>query len=454
MRSRSTPGVPALGARHDRLRPGRHGRAQHRDRRRPSDHDLPGAREHRQPRHRGRRARRLDRHLARGARRPSAIRSPPGACICAARRFAAAQDVGWLRELTVGKMMIALAAAFPGRQEFARVPRAFPLGSANVVVAVGEDGRYLVSSTSPRRMRRRSPRTTTAARSAALAHLPATDAPSRRRHQDRPRRLRRRRDRHARRHRARRRPRARHARRGLRRAPLRARDQRRDEGRAGRGIAPRPACANVRAPAPRRTGQIGKLPLAAAAAGGTVTPRGAGAGRWEGEQFLGFLRLWLRRLGVGMLGAFAIWLIAFVFRLTDHRLPTVLALAATYARRGRCRPATDRPDEPQALAAAAACRVSPSPATGSPAIRSISPSSATFVELKAAFARAGWIAGGPAWAPKSSWGMAVSCPSSTAPIRPRRSAPSILFGRKQDVGFQKPIDANSCASATISASGR
>ncbi len=44
-----------------------------------------------------------------------------------------------------------------------------------------------------------------------------------------------------------------------------------------------------------------------------------------------FLVLSLRRLAVVLLGAFAIWLIAFVFRLTDHRLPTVLALAATYA---------------------------------------------------------------------------------------------------------------------------
>ncbi len=89
MRSRSSFAFPGLGLDTDRLRARRHGRAQHGHRRRPADHDLPRAREHRRSRHRRRGARGLDRGLARGAGRPSAIRSPPGACTCAARRSAA-----------------------------------------------------------------------------------------------------------------------------------------------------------------------------------------------------------------------------------------------------------------------------------------------------------------------------------------------------------------------------
>ena len=38
----------------------------------------------------------------------------------------------------------------------------------------------------------------------------------------------------------------------------------------------------------------------------------------------------LRRLAVGLLGVVGIWLIAFVFRLTDQRLPTLLSLALAY----------------------------------------------------------------------------------------------------------------------------
>jgi hypothetical protein len=39
----------------------------------------------------------------------------------------------------------------------------------------------------------------------------------------------------------------------------------------------------------------------------------------------------LRRLAVLAVGIVGVWLIAFVFRVTDQRLPTVLALGATYA---------------------------------------------------------------------------------------------------------------------------
>ena len=42
------------------------------------------------------------------------------------------------------------------------------------------------------------------------------------------------------------------------------------------------------------------------------------------------LKRLLRRVGVLGLGVLTVWLIAFVFRFTDSRLPTVLALAITY----------------------------------------------------------------------------------------------------------------------------
>ena len=42
------------------------------------------------------------------------------------------------------------------------------------------------------------------------------------------------------------------------------------------------------------------------------------------------LKRLLRRVLVLGLGIFTVWLIAFVFRFTDSRLPTVLALAITY----------------------------------------------------------------------------------------------------------------------------
>jgi len=52
------------------------------------------------------------------------------------------QDVGWLRELTVAKMMIPSPPLFPAEESVRAFRDTHPLGSANVVVAVGEDGRY------------------------------------------------------------------------------------------------------------------------------------------------------------------------------------------------------------------------------------------------------------------------------------------------------------------------
>jgi chloride channel protein, CIC family len=52
------------------------------------------------------------------------------------------QDIGWLRELTVAKMMIPSPPVFPADQSVRAFREAYPLGSANVVVAAGDEGRY------------------------------------------------------------------------------------------------------------------------------------------------------------------------------------------------------------------------------------------------------------------------------------------------------------------------
>ena len=52
---------------------------------------------------------------------------------------------------------------------------------------------------------------------------------------------------------------------------------------------------------------------------------------WVGVGTVRILALIYRRLAVFALGAFSVWLIVFVFRFTDLRLPTILALSLVYA---------------------------------------------------------------------------------------------------------------------------
>ena len=52
------------------------------------------------------------------------------------------QDVGWLRDLTVAKMMVPSPPVFPAEGSLRAFCEAHALGSANIVVAIGEDGRY------------------------------------------------------------------------------------------------------------------------------------------------------------------------------------------------------------------------------------------------------------------------------------------------------------------------
>ncbi len=145
----------------------------------------------------------------------------------------------------------------------------------------------------------------------------------------------------------------------------------------------------------------------------------------------------VRRVAVLGLGIVAVWLIAFVFRFTDHRFPTILALALTYG-------------------VAAYILLPRIVRMGLKVLQRKSVPSFTltgdgfpgdpvnlvlvgeFAKLRGAFANAGWLEADPLGL-KSSWAMAVAFvlnrPYPTAPF-----SSLYLFGRKQDIGFQKAID--------------
>jgi CIC family chloride channel protein len=53
-----------------------------------------------------------------------------------------AQDVGWLRDLTVGRLMVRSPPTFPAKGTVRAFREAYPLGSAHVVVAIDEAARY------------------------------------------------------------------------------------------------------------------------------------------------------------------------------------------------------------------------------------------------------------------------------------------------------------------------
>ena len=146
----------------------------------------------------------------------------------------------------------------------------------------------------------------------------------------------------------------------------------------------------------------------------------------------------LQRLAILGLGALSVWLIVFVvFRVADNRLPWILAVSATYgigayvilprvvrmslkiSKRGRVPRYTitgdGMPGDPVNLAL-----------------------NGTFAQLRGAFAALGW-AEADRLGVKSSIGMARSFvfnkPYPTAPF-----STLYLFGRGQDIGFQKAID--------------
>jgi hypothetical protein len=145
----------------------------------------------------------------------------------------------------------------------------------------------------------------------------------------------------------------------------------------------------------------------------------------------------LRRLLIFGLGILTVWLIVFVFRLTDHRLPTILALALTYGTAAYIvLPRVVR----VGLKVLQRRRVPRFTITGDglPGDPVNLVLIGTRQQLRDAFAVAGWSEADPLGL-ASSWRMVrafvFKSPYATAPF-----STLYLFGRGQDIGFQKAID--------------
>jgi hypothetical protein len=137
------------------------------------------------------------------------------------------------------------------------------------------------------------------------------------------------------------------------------------------------------------------------------------------------------------LGVLCIWLIVFVFRLTDRRLPTILALALTYGVAAYLiLPRAVR----MGLKILLRKRVPRFTITGDglPGDPVNLVLIGTLAQLRAAFAAAGWSEADPLGS-ASSWRMVrafvLNKPYPTAPF-----STLYLYGRGQDIGFQKAID--------------
>src|SRR6516162_4103700 len=145
----------------------------------------------------------------------------------------------------------------------------------------------------------------------------------------------------------------------------------------------------------------------------------------------------LRRVGVLGLGFLTVWLIAFVFRFTDSRLPTVLALAITYGAAAYIiLPRIVR----MSLKILQRKRVPRFTITGDglPGDPVNLVLTGTLQQLNAAFKLARWSQADRLGL-ASSWRMVrafvLNSPYPTAPF-----SSLYLFGRAQDVGFQKCLD--------------
>ncbi len=149
------------------------------------------------------------------------------------------------------------------------------------------------------------------------------------------------------------------------------------------------------------------------------------------------LKRLLRRLLVLALGAFSVWLMVFVvFRIADNRLPWILAVALTYG-------AAAYVVLPRVVLISLKIlqrkRVPRYTITGDglPGDPVNLVLAGTLEQLRAAFATAGW-AEADRLTLASSWRMArafvLNSPYPTAPF-----STLYLFGRGQDIGFQKAI---------------
>jgi hypothetical protein len=149
------------------------------------------------------------------------------------------------------------------------------------------------------------------------------------------------------------------------------------------------------------------------------------------------LKRLLRRLIVLGLGVLTVWLIVFVFRFTDRRLPTVVALAITY---GIAAYVVLPRIVHMGLKILLRKRVPRFTITGDglPGDPVNLVVTGTLKELHAAFKLAGWSEADRLGL-ASSWRMVraflFNSPYPTAPF-----STLYLFGRCQDLGFQKAID--------------
>ena len=150
-----------------------------------------------------------------------------------------------------------------------------------------------------------------------------------------------------------------------------------------------------------------------------------------------FLIRQLRRLIVIGLGIFTVWLVVYVFQFTDRRLPTLLALAVTYGVAAYIvLPRIVR----MGLKILLRKRVPRFTITGDglPGDPVNLVLTGTLQQLHAAFGVAGWSEADRLGL-VSSWRMVraflLKSPYPTAPF-----STLYLFGRGQDVGFQKAID--------------
>lgn len=144
----------------------------------------------------------------------------------------------------------------------------------------------------------------------------------------------------------------------------------------------------------------------------------------------------VQRIAVLGVGALSLWLIAYVFELTDHRTPTIVALALSYGlgaylilpravRLGL--KILQRQHVPR-------FSITSDGLPGDPInVALVGP----LAELRMAFAKAGWFEAEPLTI-RTSWRMArafvLDRPYPTAPF-----STLYLYGRGQDVGFQKAI---------------
>jgi LssY C-terminus len=149
------------------------------------------------------------------------------------------------------------------------------------------------------------------------------------------------------------------------------------------------------------------------------------------------LTRWLRRLLIFGLGILSIWLIVFVFRFTDRRLPSILALALTYGIAAYIiLPRAVR----MGLKTLQRKRVPRYTITGDglPGDPVNLVLTGTFQQLRSAFAIAGWSEADRLGL-ASSWRMIRAfLLNSSYPTAPFSTL--YLYGRGQDIGFQKAID--------------